>query len=137
MSTSEVVCSGCQTLLRYPTGASVVRCVICSNVTNVAPPPQAQSQNPGSESKSPLLSRSQQMGHYALSFRSFCSYRCLLYFPLSYFFPLPPFLLTFYFMRISCSQTNRSVALNLWWLPYYACISFWCIERKVCRLHDS
>jgi len=39
-ATREVVCSGCNTLLRYPAGAHVVRCVLCSNVTQVVQQPQ-------------------------------------------------------------------------------------------------
>jgi len=39
---SEIVCRDCRTLLRYPAGASQVRCVVCSSITNVHPPPQQQ-----------------------------------------------------------------------------------------------
>eukprot|EP00899_Mesostigma_viride_P001977 jgi/Mesvir1/11780/Mv00147-RA.1 len=34
---SQIICSGCRTLLVYPQGANNIRCALCSNVTPVPP----------------------------------------------------------------------------------------------------
>lgn len=34
---SQIVCSGCRSVLLYPTGATEVRCAICSTITRAAP----------------------------------------------------------------------------------------------------
>ncbi|QDZ19113.1 hypothetical protein HOP50_02g16260 [Chloropicon primus] len=44
--TREVVCIGCSTLLRFPAGAQVVRCVLCSQITPVIPQQHQQHQQP-------------------------------------------------------------------------------------------
>ncbi|KAL3637010.1 hypothetical protein CASFOL_019309 [Castilleja foliolosa] len=35
---SQIVCSGCRSLLMYPSGASNVCCALCNTITNVPPP---------------------------------------------------------------------------------------------------
>ncbi|EPS73579.1 hypothetical protein M569_01179, partial [Genlisea aurea] len=35
---SQIVCSGCRSLLMYPSGATNVRCALCSGVTTAPPP---------------------------------------------------------------------------------------------------
>ncbi|GER52611.1 zinc finger protein LSD1 [Striga asiatica] len=35
---SQIVCSGCRSLLMYPSGAGNVRCALCNAITNVPPP---------------------------------------------------------------------------------------------------
>mmetsp|Transcript_27013 Transcript_27013/g.37299 ORF Transcript_27013/g.37299 Transcript_27013/m.37299 type:complete len:174 (-) Transcript_27013:175-696(-) len=34
---SQIICSGCRTLLVYPQGAQNVRCALCNNITSVPP----------------------------------------------------------------------------------------------------
>ena len=44
VATREVICSGCSTLLRFPAGAQVVRCVLCSQITPAEPTRQPSHQ---------------------------------------------------------------------------------------------
>ncbi|KAF3787450.1 LOL2 protein [Nymphaea thermarum] len=41
---SQLVCSGCRTLLLYPRGATNVRCAMCNTITSVPPPGMDMSQ---------------------------------------------------------------------------------------------
>lgn len=54
-ATREVVCNGCSTLLRFPAGAQVVRCVLCSQITPTPQPdPNRPPDHQARPSKSPL-----------------------------------------------------------------------------------